>query len=228
MSNEALESVKSLLSFKRVCLVPLSLAILLTILPRQGLGGMVPYEAGTLTTIEGKIISVSTVDNRMTSELGFHLKVATADSGEYIVHVSPQWYADKQRFEFMIGELLTVTGSAFTKDQQKNIYAATISRRFSSLPSEQQLLLASEILSPGADSQALAKKYAISVDEVERVKARVKQYITQALFPEPIQLRDAKTGEPLWGGRFFEQNMPLIRQQRQQEMRKMLKERKRP
>ncbi|MEW6380832.1 MAG: hypothetical protein AB1611_14660 [bacterium] len=213
-------------SFKTWLVLILSLPIILPgIFPGRSFGGMVPYDPATLTTIEGKITGIYTVDNRATSELGFHLRVATA-SGEYIVHVSPQWYADKQNFQFMTGELLTVTGSAFTRDQQKNIYAATIIRQFSSLPKEQQVLLASEILSPSADTQTLAQKYAIAADEVERLKTRVKQYLDRALFPEPIQLRDPKTGDGLWGGRFYEQNMPLIRQQRQREMRKMIQERK--
>ena len=124
----------------------------------------------------------------------------------------------------MKGELLTVTGSAFTRDQEKNIYAASIIRRFSSLPQEQQIALASEILAPSADIKALAKKYAITTNEAESIKTRVKQYLDQALFPEPIQLRDPKTGDGLWGGRFYEQNMPLVRQQKQLEMQKRMLE----
>lgn len=198
--------------------------------PRLSFSGMIPYEAGKLTTIEGKVTDIYTVDNRTTSELGFHLRLATS-SGDYIVHVSPQWYADQQRFQFMAGEALTVTGSAFTRDNQKNIYAATIVRRFSSLSNEQQVKVASEILSsPSADLQAIATKYAVPLDEAERIKARVEQYVNTALFPEPLQLRDQKTGDGLWGGRFYEQNMPLIRQQRQQDIRDrmmMMKQRKR-
>ncbi|MEW5801478.1 MAG: hypothetical protein AB1847_05160 [bacterium] len=198
-------------------------SLLLAISPRQCFGAMVPYQGGTVTTIEGKITGIYTVDNRTTSELGFHLKVETS-AGDYIVHVSPQWYADKQNFQFMEGELLTVTGSAFTRDQQKNIYAATITRRFSALAREQQIMLASEILAPSSDLQALARKYAISIEEAERIKTRVAQYLDQALFPEPVQLRDPKTGDGLWGGRFYEQNMPLVRQQKQWEMRKRMQE----
>ena len=197
--------------------------MLLFVSARQGSGAMVPYDSRTVTTIEGKITGVYTVDNRATSELGFHLKIDTG-SGEYIVHVSPQWYADKQHFQFMTGELVTVTGSVFTRDQQKNIYAASITRRFSSLPREQQIALASEILAPSSDLQNLAKKYAITADEAERIKTRVTQSLEQALFPEPIQLRDPKTGDGLWGGRFYEQNMPLVRQQRQMEMRQRMLE----
>jgi len=212
------------MKYKSVLFLALSLSFLLPVIsPCQGFGAMVPYDGGTVTTIVGKITGVYTVDNRTTSELGFHLKVETG-SGEYIVHVSPQWYADNQHFQFVTGELLTITGSAFTRDQQKNIYAASITRRFSSLPPEQQISLASEILAPSSDLQSLAKKYAITTDETERIKTRVTQYLNQALFPEPIQLRDPKTGDGLWGGRFYEQNMPIIRQQRQMEMRKKMLE----
>lgn len=212
------------MKYKPFLFSALSLSFLLLVIsPCRSFGAMVPYDGGTVTTIEGKISGVYTVDNRTTSELGFHLKVETG-SGEYIVHVSPQWYADKQHFQFVTGELLTITGSAFTRDQQKNIYAASITRRFSSLPREQQIALASEILAPSSDLNGLAKKYAIKTDEAERIKTRVTQSLDQALFPEPIQLRDPKTGDGLWGGRFYEQNMPIVRQQRQLEMRQRMLE----
>jgi hypothetical protein len=208
---------------KSFFLLVLSLSALFVISPRQSFGAMVPYDGGTVTTIEGKITGVYTVDNRVTSELGYHLEIETG-SGKYIVHVSPQWYEDKQHFQFMKGELLTVTGSAFTRDQEKNIYAASITRRFSSLPQDQQIALASEIFAPSSDIKALAPKYAITTDEAESIKTRVKQYLDQALFPKPIQLRDPKTGDGLWGGRFYDQNMPLVRQQKQLEMRKRMLE----
>ncbi|MGA1874627.1 MAG: hypothetical protein ACMUIA_03360 [bacterium] len=131
-------------------------------------GGMVPYEKGTPTTIEGRIMGVHTTPNPVVSELGLHLTVETKE-GEYIVHVSPQWYADQQQFQFVKGEYLTITGSFFLRDQQKNIYAATLVRRFSALSREQQIRLASEAVS-SPDLQALAAKYAVDLEEVEFVE----------------------------------------------------------
>ncbi len=61
-------------------------------------------------------------------EDGLHLKIKTG-SGDIIVHVCPQWYADKESIQFKKGESVTVTGSTFTKDNEQNIYAATISRK---------------------------------------------------------------------------------------------------
>ncbi len=94
---------------------------------RKGSGGMASYKKETFTTIKGNIKSISTVFNKITREKGLHLKVKTS-SGYYIVHVCPQWYADKQKFQFDKDELLTISGSTFVKDKKQNIYAATIIR----------------------------------------------------------------------------------------------------
>ena len=87
--------------------------------------GMAPYNIKTFTTIEGNIKSIDASFNPATSETGLHLTVKTP-SGEYIVHVCPKWYADQKQIEFQKGESLTISGSTFTKDNQANIYAATI------------------------------------------------------------------------------------------------------
>ena len=184
---------------------------------------MVPYEKGTPTTIEGRILSVHTDPNPVVSELGLHLTVETS-GGEYIVHVSPQWYADQQQFQFVKGEYLTITGSFFLRDQQKNIYAATIVRRFSALSGEQQIRLACEAVS-SPDLKALAAKYAVDLEEVERIKSRAEHFLDSALFPDPIRLRDPQTGDGLWGGRYYHENMPLIRKKMQEEKRKKIRER---
>lgn len=88
-------------------------------------GRMAPYRQETFTTINGKVDSIDTVFNKIKQEKGLHLTVKTS-SGEYIVHVCPQWYADKEQLKFENGELLTISGSTFTKDNEPNIYAATI------------------------------------------------------------------------------------------------------
>ena len=63
--------------------------------------------------------------NKQTKEPGLHLSVTTS-SDTFVVHVSPQWYADKMNIKFNKGEQLTIIGSTFTKDFKQNIYAATI------------------------------------------------------------------------------------------------------
>ncbi len=88
-------------------------------------GGMADYKKSTFTNIAGEVISVETVFNKVKQEDGLHLTVKTS-SKEYIIHVCPQWYADKQKLEFKVGETLKITGSSFVKDGLPNIYAATI------------------------------------------------------------------------------------------------------
>ena len=187
-------------------------------------GQMTPYEQGTVTTIEGKIKSIYTSKNKLTSEYGLHL-VLENSSGEYIVHVCPQWVADQQQFQFLKGELLTVSGSVFVREQQNNIYAAVINRRFSSLSKDQQIKIAFESMST-EDIKSIAEKYSVDTAEVERIKTRVKEYLNSALFPDDILLRNLDTGEGLWGGRFYHENMPQIRQKRQEEMKKKMRKRK--
>lgn len=93
----------------------------------QGSRGMTPYRSSTVTTIKGEITDVSTVYNPVVREKGLHLRVETSRQ-EYVIHVCPQWYAEKEDFNFTQGERVTVTGSEFTKDFEQNIYAATIVR----------------------------------------------------------------------------------------------------
>ncbi|MCP4749392.1 MAG: hypothetical protein GY866_00730 [Proteobacteria bacterium] len=86
---------------------------------------MTPYNKATVATIKGTVTSVDTVFNKVQQEDGLHVTIKTR-SGEYIVHVCPQWFADKQHITFKKGESLTIFGSTFIKDGQPNIYAATI------------------------------------------------------------------------------------------------------
>ena len=90
-----------------------------------GTTGMSPYRPETVTTITGVVDTIETVMNKQTKEPGLHLSVKTV-SDTFVVHVSPQWYADKMKIKFTKGEQLTITGSTFTKDFEQNIYAATI------------------------------------------------------------------------------------------------------
>lgn len=202
--------------------ISLHFLIIIYCFPRFCTGKQTPYQEGTITTIEGSIKEVFEKKNRAVAELGLHLLLLTS-SGEYIVHVSPLWYAEQQQIQFLPGELLTVTGSSFKKDNRQNIYAATIYRQFSSLPIKRQRQIALEAYSSN-DLKALASKHAIDLKEVERIKTRTDRYLNSALSPEPLQLRNPETGEGLWGGRYYHENMPFNRQKRQEEIQKRQEE----
>jgi len=94
---------------------------------------MAPYRKSTFTSIRGKIIKIQTLFNRFKKEKGLHLVIKTSRE-KYVVHVCPQWWASKKRFNFRKGEKLTVSGSVFKRHGMKNMYAATIIRRHSSRP----------------------------------------------------------------------------------------------
>ncbi len=86
---------------------------------------MIPYSKDTFKTIKGNVISINTVFNKIKQEKGLHLTMKSS-SDEYIVHVCPQWYADKEKIEFKKGDSITVSGSTFIKDDANNIYTATL------------------------------------------------------------------------------------------------------
>ncbi len=90
--------------------------------------GMSDYKKETFATIKGTVKSSQIVFNRQQQENGLHLTIATS-SKEYIVHVCPEWYANKKNIYFNIGELISISGSTFIKDNLPNIYAATIQRK---------------------------------------------------------------------------------------------------
>ena len=88
---------------------------------------MATYDNKSFTTVTGQVTDASTGYNRHMGEDGLHLMVKTA-SGDYKIHVCPQWYAEQQGIQFQKGEQVTVTGSEFSKDGP-NIFAASITRR---------------------------------------------------------------------------------------------------
>lgn len=101
-------------------------------------GGMSPYSKDSFVTKKGIIAKVeSSSFNPVMGQKGLHLKVNTA-SGNYIVHVAPQWYIDKEEIVFNAGDDITVSGSEFYATKGwiagKNIYAATINAPNLSVP----------------------------------------------------------------------------------------------
>ena len=183
----------------------------------KGSKGMVPYEEGKIVSIVGTITNIETIFNPVTKEDGLHIELATS-LNKYTVHVCPQWYADNQKLQFSKGELLTIKGSEFIKDNKPNIYAANIIRRFSSLSKKDQIKVASEVMMDNNPTE-IAEKYNISVDEVAIIKDRVEKYLEIALFPEPLVLRDLNTGDGLWRERHTEQRNK-IKEQKYKKMKK--------
>ena len=78
----------------------ISLSLVLVILSGciAGTAGMIPYRPETVTTITGIVEDFETVMNEQTREPGLHLSVRTV-SDTFVVHVSPQWYADKMNIQ---------------------------------------------------------------------------------------------------------------------------------
>ncbi|MCP4024031.1 MAG: hypothetical protein GY729_19475 [Desulfobacteraceae bacterium] len=84
-----------------------------------------PYNQKTIATINGTVTGIDTVVNANTNEPGNHI-IVNSGKGLYTVHVCPDWYAQKNTIKFSIGDIIQVTGSTFTRNNEKNIYAAKI------------------------------------------------------------------------------------------------------
>lgn len=89
---------------------------------------MIPYDKNNYNTLEGEVISIDVVLNKIMKEDGLHLTIKTS-KGKYIVHVCPLWYAENEEIKFEKQESITVSGATFVKDGENNIYAAVIKRK---------------------------------------------------------------------------------------------------
>jgi hypothetical protein len=90
---------------------------------------MPPYSRLTFTRFMAKVESVNTLKNPNIGRMGLHLIVKDSPGSLYLVHICPQWYADKhpELFLFKQGDQLIISGSRFaTKLTPNNIFAATI------------------------------------------------------------------------------------------------------
>jgi len=86
---------------------------------------MADYKKETVLTVKGTVKNSDIVMNHAMNEEGLHLTLIT-DGNEYIIHVCPKWYAEKEKITFENGAEIVVTGSEFEKDEKANIYAAEI------------------------------------------------------------------------------------------------------
>lgn len=90
---------------------------------------MPPYSRLTFTRFMAKVESVNTLKNPTIGRMGLHLIVKDSLGSSYLIHICPQWYADKhpELFSFKKGDLLIISGSRFaTNLTPNNIFAATI------------------------------------------------------------------------------------------------------
>jgi len=86
------------------------------------------YNPNTVTTIHGKVRSVSThrIKGTSTDEIRLHVK---ADDGRtMIVHVGPQSYVNSQNFSFREGDAVTITGSLTKTDKHEVLMASQIQK----------------------------------------------------------------------------------------------------
>ncbi|MGX9727100.1 MAG: hypothetical protein ACTFAK_07200 [Candidatus Electronema sp. VV] len=87
------------------------------------------YDPSSLLRVMVWVDSVNTLRNPSFGGIGLHLFAKDLFSNLYLVHVSPQWYADNhpEEFTFRPGDQLLVTGSRFaTGLTENNILAATV------------------------------------------------------------------------------------------------------
>jgi hypothetical protein len=112
----------------------LAIALLITTnsttLFAQSVGGATAYNKSTFVTKTGIVSEVEeNANNPMMGEKGLHIYIKSKGT-KYRVHVSPQWYANKNKIKFRKGQKITVSGSEFYERSGwtagNNIYAATI------------------------------------------------------------------------------------------------------
>jgi hypothetical protein len=90
---------------------------------------MPQYNHLTFIRFMAKVESVNTLKNPAIGRMGLHLIAKDSLNNLYLVHICPQWYADKhpEQFSFKKGDLLIISGSRFaTNLTPNNIFAATI------------------------------------------------------------------------------------------------------
>jgi hypothetical protein len=90
---------------------------------------MPPYDRSTFIRFTATVANAHTVRNPHVGKRGLHLIVKDRQNSYYMIHVCPQWYANKypDRFIFNQGDQLIISGARFqTMLTPNNIYAATI------------------------------------------------------------------------------------------------------
>lgn len=86
------------------------------------------YNAKTIVDIKGVIVSVDKITPEKGMSVGIHLMVQTTQLENISVHLGPAWYVDNQEFQFTIGDMVQITGSKVTYENQPAIIAATVKK----------------------------------------------------------------------------------------------------
>lgn len=90
--------------------------------------GQAKFDKYKVKTINATIDEVGANElNANNRGTGMHLYVRS-NRGYYKIHVSPQFWIDKNNIVFTKGEKLKITGSEFEQKKEKNMYAVTIER----------------------------------------------------------------------------------------------------
>lgn len=90
--------------------------------------GQAKFDKYQIITIQAEIDEVGSNElNANNRGSGTHLYVRS-NRGYYKIHVSPQFWIDKNNIVFTKGEKLTITGSKFEQRGEKNLYAVTIEK----------------------------------------------------------------------------------------------------
>lgn len=104
----------------------LMLAIPGVSLAQRATGGYgVRYDAQTIWTVSGEVMSVSTVASRGGRYGGVHLLLKT-DRGNFEVHLGPSWFVDRQTMKVVPHDVIEVTGSPVIYQGKPALIAAEV------------------------------------------------------------------------------------------------------
>lgn len=110
-------------------ILPLFLFLFLGHLAIVFANSMPQYNRLTFTRFTATVESVNTLKNPNIGRMGLHIFAKDSTDTLYLVHICPQWYADKypELFTFQKGDQLIISGSRFaTKLTENNVFAARI------------------------------------------------------------------------------------------------------
>ncbi len=97
----------------------------------EGWGAGTPYaklyNANTVKTIQGQIISIDYFQPLKGMSQGVHIQLQTSQ-GNYSVHLGPEWYISRQDFQLHKGDTVEVTGSEVRFSGKPTILAAEVRR----------------------------------------------------------------------------------------------------
>jgi hypothetical protein len=85
------------------------------------------YNAQSVETVRGEVVSVDTIRPMRGMHQGVHLTLKT-DKGEIAVHLGPSWYVENQEVKLVPHDTIEVKGSRVTFDGKPAIIAAEVKK----------------------------------------------------------------------------------------------------